>query len=269
MCGRFTLAVPSYAELAEILKVPIDPALEAFYRPRYNIAPTTPHVVLRMRDGQRQLIPARWGLINRWAKDASAASHQINARSDTARVRPAYRDAFEKRRCVVPADGFYEWVGPKGEKRPIWYHPPKGGLLHLAGLYETWKNPATGEPEKTFTILTTDSNSLIAPVHDRMPAILDPSDVDVWLATPGQGEPSSADQASELLRPAPSEALEPRWVSRKVNAAGYDAPDLIREVREGEMEAKPAEGKGTRGRKKDRPSEPDEEMPLFAKVKRG
>src|SRR4051812_49025702 len=111
MCGRFTLAIPSVTDLAQILGASVDPALEAFYGPRYNIAPTNTHVVLRLQVGHRELVPARWGLINRWAKDASAASRQINARSETARERPAYREAFESRRCVIPADGFYEWSG--------------------------------------------------------------------------------------------------------------------------------------------------------------
>jgi putative SOS response-associated peptidase YedK len=269
MCGRFTLAIPSVTDLAEILGASFDPALEAFYGPRFNIAPTSTHVVLRMHEGHRELVPARWGLVNRWAKDASAASRQINARAETARERPAYREAFERRRCVIPADGFYEWAGPKGARRPIWYHPPKGGLLHLAGLYESWKNPATGDKERTFTVLTTPANDLIAPVHDRMPALLDAADLDVWLATSDRGEPETGDQAMALLRPAPRSALEPRWVSRKVNAVGYDAPDLIAEDREA-AEDQPPEAKATKGRKKkdERPAEPEDDMPLFSRVKR-
>lgn len=265
MCGRFTLAVPSYTELAEIFGAVADPTQLAFYHPRYNIAPITTHVVLRMHDGRhgaREIVPARWGLVNRWAKDASGASRQINARSETVRERPAYRDAFEHRRCIVPADGFYEWAGVKGAKRPIWFHPPDGGLLNLAGLYETWKNPATGEPERTFTILTTAANDVVAPAHDRMPAIIRPADLDTWLMVPERGEASTADQAMALLRPAPNETFEPRWVSKRVNTAGYDAPDLIVEEREGEVEAP----KAGRGPKKGPP--PVDDMPLFSRLKR-
>lgn len=271
MCGRFTLAIPSVTDLAEILGASFDPDLEAFYRPRYNIAPTNLHLVLRLSDSHRELVPARWGLVNRWAKDASAASRQINARSETAREKPAYRDAFERRRCVIPADGFYEWSGPKGARRPLWFHPPKGGLLHLAGLYESWSNPATGEQERTFTVLTTPANDVVAPVHDRMPAILDPADLDLWLATPHKGEPSTAEAAAALLRPAPHDLLVTRWVSPRVNATGYDAPDLIAEEREaGETskEEPPPSERAPKGRKKGRASEPEEDMPLFARVKR-
>lgn len=269
MCGRFTLAIPSVTDLAEILGASFDPDLEAFYRPRFNIAPTNIHVVLRLSEGRRELVPARWGLVNRWAKDASAASRQINARSETARDKPAYRDAFERRRCVIPADGFYEWSGPKGARRPLWFHPPKGGLLHLAGLYETWTNPATGEAERTFTILTTPANDVIAPVHDRMPAILNPTDLDVWLTTPQKkGEPSTAEQAAALLRPAAHSAIEPRWVSPRVNATGYDAPDLIVEEREAPKEEQPPSERAPKGRKKGRASEPEDDMPLFARIKR-
>lgn len=278
MCGRFTLAVPSFPELAEILGAAADPALEALYKPRYNIAPTNTHVVLRLHDGHRELVPARWGLINHWSKDPSVGSRQINARSETARSRPAYRDAFERRRCVIPADGFYEWSGPKGARRPLWFHPPKGGLLHLAGLYETWKNPATGAPERTFTVLTTEANDLIAPLHDRMPAILSPEDVDAWIATPDEGEPSNADEAAKLLRPALSAALEARPVSTRVNGTTYDAPDLICEVSAEEVAPAPGarsaappadKSEAARGRKRARAPEPEPDMPLFSRVNRG
>lgn len=265
MCGRMTLATASYLDLSAILGASADPAIEAFYRPRYNIAPMSPHVVLRAREGQRQLVPARWGLINTWAKDPSVASRQINARSETARSRPAFRDAFERRRCVVPADGFYEWEGPKGARKPLWFHPTKGGLLHLAGLYETWNDPASGQPVRTFTILTTSANKLITPVHDRMPAILMPEEVDTWLATPGRGEPSNADEASALLRPAPNDYLEARPASRRVNSVQYDGPDLLSEDPEEEAASPPP--KASTKRKK--AQAPDDDMPLFAGIKRG
>ncbi len=278
MCGRFTLSLPTYSDLANLLGATPDPAIEALYRPRYNVAPTNVHLVLRAHEGHRELVPARWGLINHWAKDASSAARQINARSETARQRPAFRDALERRRCVVPADGFYEWTGPKGARRPLWFHAPSGGLLHLAGLYESWRNPETGEPVRTFTILTTAANDLIAPMHDRMPAILSADDVDAWLAVPDgvakeDGEEAvSAEEASALLRPAANDALVPRPVSTRVNAVTYDGPDLLDEAREEEATRTSAiREEGARAtaspRRKVKPA-PEEEMPLFARVKR-
>lgn len=263
-----TLAVQSYKDLAEYFHASVDPAAEAFYKPRYNIAPMSAHLVLRMNDGQREIVPARWGLINYWAKDRSVGSRQINARAETARTKPAYRDAFERRRCVVPADGFYEWSGPKGARKPLWFHPAAGGLLSLAGLYETWKDPATGEPVKTFTVLTTAANEFIARIHDRMPAILMPEDVDRWLATSADGDPSNAEQASALLKPAPSDVLVARPVSSRVNGVGYDGPDLLNEEREEPAKATSSPPKAASKRKK-AAAAVDDDMPLFAGVKRG
>jgi putative SOS response-associated peptidase YedK len=227
MCGRFTLTLPDYGTLARTLGVEVDPELAALYRPRYNVAPTDVHVVLRAKGGRREVVLARWGLVSSWAPDRSGAAKQINARSETAAQKPAFRDAFERRRCVVPADGFFEWAGPKGKRRPIWYHPAEGGLLRLAGLYESWRDPATGERERTFTILTTDANALVAPVHDRMPAVLLPADVDAWLGGPPGTEAEGAEAARSLLRPAPPELLVATPVSPRVNAVGNDDPGCL------------------------------------------
>jgi putative SOS response-associated peptidase YedK len=235
MCARYTLTVPDFATLARLLEIAIDrstpepPDLAALYQPRYNAAPKTVQLVLRARDDRRELVAASWGLVNRWVKDPSAATPYVNARSEGARTKPAFRDAFAHRRCVVPADGFYEWTGPKKDRRPIWFHPRAGGLLHLAGLYETWHDPATGEGTRTFTILTTASSGLVAPVHDRMPVILDPAQVDAWLGR------ASPDQAEALLRPAPPGLLAARPVSRRVNAVEADDPSLLREEAQGTL----------------------------------
>lgn len=270
MCGRITLAVQSYKDLADYFHAAVDPEVEAFYTPRYNIAPMSAHVVLRMHDGHREIVPARWGLINYWAKDRSVGSRQINARSETARTKPAYREAFERRRCVVPADGFFEWSGPKGARKPLWFHPAAGGLLTLAGLYETWKDPETGEPVRTFTVLTTPSNDFIAPIHDRMPAILLSKDVDRWLETPENGEPSNAEEANALLRPAPNDFLVARPVSTQVNSVGNEGPDLIREVREEEPPpAKATTPASKTAAKRKKAAAPVDDMPLFAGLKRG
>ena len=111
---------------------------------------------------------ARWGLVNRWARDNSRASQCINAKAETLEQRPTFSEAFQRRRCVIPADGFYEWTGPKGKRQPLWIHPHAGGLLLFAGLYESWY-PEKDRPELTFTIVTCAANALIAAIHDRMP----------------------------------------------------------------------------------------------------
>lgn len=252
MCARFTLAVPDFAWLARALEVAVDagstlgaadqpPAgastTEAarLYRPRYNVAPSDVHLVLRAQDGRRELVPALWGITPRWSQGPAAAparrgahaggSAIVNARAETARSKPTFRGAFAARRCVVPADGFYEWTGAKGARRPFWFHPAEGGLLHLAGLYEAAADAPTGQPHVTFTILTTGPNAEVAKVHDRMPAILTPADVTAWLsgATP--------EQAEALLRPAPPGALIARPVSTRVNSVSNDDPSLLREER--------------------------------------
>src|SRR5262249_15753237 len=182
MCGRFTVTFPDYATLARALGVESDSALEGMYRPRYNVAPTDAHWILRTaRGGGRELVPARWGLVNHWAKDPTGGPKQINARSESVLRKPAFREAFERRRCVVPTDGFFEWTGPKGRRRPIWYHDPDRKLLRLAGLYESWRDPETGERVRTFAIVTTPANELVSSVHDRMPAVLLPEAVDAYL----------------------------------------------------------------------------------------
>ena len=221
MCARFTLTA-GVAEVAAALGV--DPAALAAiaYRPRYNIAPTQPHVIVRERQEERQALPARWGLVNTWATDAKRAGAQINARSEDVPRRRAYRAAWEKRRrCLVPADGFFEWTGPKTARRPVWFHRPEGGLVLLAGLYESWR--AGGDDwRRTFTILTTAANATVAPIHDRMPVVLSADDAAEWVY-PGN-EP---EVVLGLLRPAPESLLVGEAVSRRVNSVRNDDPDCL------------------------------------------
>ena len=144
MCGRYTLTYRKAELLAEHLGVSVDSLGD--YSPRYNVAPTQRHWIVRMEHEDHEVLPARWGLINHWAKDSMVGYRQINARAETLSQRPAFREAFKKRRCVVPADGFYEWTGSKGARQPIWFHREDGGLLLFAGLYESWQ-PAPDEWE--------------------------------------------------------------------------------------------------------------------------
>lgn len=224
MCGRYTLAI-TYEELAEELGVDFDPAIAEVYRPRYNIAPTEGMLVLREHEGHRELMPARFGLVNFWAKDLSGAARQINARAETVREKPAFRDAFKHRRCIVPADGFYEWRRDGRFKTPYWFHAAQGNLLRFAGLYETWKDKATGHQLRTFAILTTAANDVVGEVHDRMPAILTSDQAQVWLT-------ASPDEAYGVLAPAANDMLEAQRASKRVGNVKNDDPGLIREESE-------------------------------------
>jgi putative SOS response-associated peptidase YedK len=225
MCGRFTLTYREREALAFELGVPVEQVPASEYRPRYNIAPTDPHYIVRIRYEDRELLPAKWGLVNSWAKDARRAALQINARSETLATLAPFREAFRRRRCVVPADGFFEWMGSKDARQPLWFHRPDGKLLLFAGLYETWE-PAPGERQKTFTIVTTSANSLMAPVHDRMPVILSDDTVDEWL-NPRQED---IDVLKLLLVPAADGLLTATPVSQRVNSVKNDDPECLEPV---------------------------------------
>jgi putative SOS response-associated peptidase YedK len=227
MCGRFTLTTRDFDALAAELGAAVAPDAAARYRPRYNIAPTDEHWILRTKQEQRQLLPAKWGLVNSWAADAKGAFRQINARAETAMKRSAFRDAFVHRRCVIPADGFFEWQGAKDARRPIWFHDPDGGLLYFAGLYESWRDPRTDAWQRTFTILTTAANDVVAPVHDRMPVILPPASADDWLFVPSSGAETQAERVAALLRPAAARAIIGTEVSPRVNSVANDDPSCI------------------------------------------
>ena len=225
MCGRFTLTYRETQELADEMGIPIEELPVELYKPRFNIAPTDPHWIVREQHEERQLLPAKWGLVNSWAKDAKRAAAQINARAETLTKSPAFKEAFEKRRCVVPADGFFEWTGAKDDRWPIWFHRPGGKLILFAGLYESWpKQP--NEWERTFTIITTTPNALIEPVHDRMPVVLDDEAVDEWLF----GKHDSLQSLLGLLKPAPDDVLIATPVSQRVNSVKKDDPECLIEV---------------------------------------
>ncbi len=227
MCGRFTLTRKDFRQLAAELDASFDDAVTPLYRPRYNIAPTDEHWIVREKQEQRQLLPARWGLVNTWAKDMKGAARQINARAETVPVSRSFREAFEKRRCVVPADGFFEWIGAKEARRPVWFHAPDDALLLFAGLYESWRDPGTDAWKRTFTILTTEANGVVAPVHDRMPVVLPRDRVDAWLHVPVRNAQTHADELRALLRPCAEEVLVATEVSRRVNSVKNDDPACL------------------------------------------
>jgi putative SOS response-associated peptidase YedK len=160
MCGRFTLTRPDLDELVREFGGEVDAETARLYRPRWNFAPTNSHVILELADATKRLVPARFGL------DAPGGRLVINARSETAATLRTFRNAFAHERCVVPADGFYEWQGSREDRRPLWFHAPGSGLLLFAGL------AFEHQGERSFVILTTAANDLLRPIHDRMPALL-------------------------------------------------------------------------------------------------
>ncbi|MGO9117515.1 MAG: SOS response-associated peptidase [Desulfomonilaceae bacterium] len=223
MCGRFVLMTPG-ASVAERFKLEEVPDLE----PRYNIAPTQKVAIIRLNPEthQRRLGLAKWGLIPFWAKDSSIGNRLINARAESAAEKPAFRSAFKSRRCLVPADGYYEWKkGKGGQKQPYLARNADGSPFAFAGLWEKWQAPED-EVIESCTILTTDANDLTQSIHDRMPVILHPKDYDLWL-DPQKKDPNLL---KTLLRPYPSEEMIVKPVSPKVNKSTCDALDCVEAI---------------------------------------
>ena len=219
MCGRFSLRTPA-AMLADLFQLAQSPA----WAPRYNIAPTqpVPIVLMTTEHPDRQFKQCRWGLIPGWAKGPDVGARMINAKAETASSKPAFRAAFRKRRCLVLADGFYEWQGLERRKQPFYIRMRNGDPFAFAGLWEHWKGP-DGAAIDSCTLLTTEPNSLIHPFHHRMPVILDPTDYALWL-DPGVEE---SEQLQPLLRPYSSEAMVAYPVSTRVNNPSNDTPECI------------------------------------------
>lgn len=193
------------------------------FKASYNIAPTQDVVAVRLNSDSlnRECVLLRWGLIPSWAKDAKTGSQCINAKAETVAEKPSFRAAFRKRRCLVIADGFYEWRREGDRKQPMWIGRKDRQLFAFAGLWEYWK-PAEGNPLETCTIITTEPNEILAPIHNRMPVILAPVSYDQWLdpATP-------ADPLKALLRPCPGDEFHAFPVSTLVNNPRNNAPQLL------------------------------------------
>lgn len=196
--------------MADALGIDDESEVATTYRPRFNLAPTDEHFIVTSEFERRKVRPARWGLVNRRARDNRRAAQCINAKAETLERLPSFSETLQKRRCLVPADGFYEWVGPKSKRQPLWIHPRDEGLLLFAGLYEAWY-PQPSRPELTFTIVTCAANATIAEIHDRMPVVLDEKAADDWM-NPKEENPLSL---KRLLVPAPLDllAMQPprRW----------------------------------------------------------
>ncbi|MGO9567986.1 MAG: SOS response-associated peptidase, partial [Desulfomonilaceae bacterium] len=222
MCGRFVLMTVG-RDIAEHFQLSEEPELE----PRYNIAPTQIVAVVRLdpETTHWQLRLAKWGLVPFWAKDPSIGSRLINARAESAADKPAFRAAFKHRRCLVPADGFYEWERAKKNRQPYFFGAADKRPFAFAGLWEHWEGP-DGAVIESCTVLTTDSNELLQPIHDRMPVILKVEDYDRWL------DPTvkKVELLQHLLKPYPSEEMIGYPVTSKVNKAAYEGPDCIKPV---------------------------------------
>lgn len=220
MCGRFTLFASPDTIQAEFDL----PEVPAHLAPRYNIAPTQAVAVIT-NHAERRLELFQWGLIPSWAKDPSIGSRMINARAETLAEKPSFRTALRKRRCLILADGFYEWRKDGGGKTPFFIHLRSGRPFALAGLWEVWQTP-DGVALPTCTIITTGPNNLVAALHDRMPVILPPDAYDRWL----DPEPQAPADLAPLLVSYPADAMSLYAVSRAVNSPANDSPACIEPV---------------------------------------
>lgn len=229
MCGRYRLS-----RRKQIIEEHFDSTSgEEDWIPRYNIAPTQPVPIIRQhpREPRRDLSLVRWGLIRSWAKDMSGSAGMINARSETAATKPAFRDPMKFRRCLVPADGFYEWLRAGKAKQPYCFEVNDGELFGFAGIWERWKDPS-GQWIKSCSILTTTPNAVTSAVHDRMPVILNRADYDLWL-DPGM---KNVDAVAELLKPYDARMMRCYPVSARINHAANDDPECAKPI---EPEAAP------------------------------
>lgn len=219
MCSRYNLTTKLEAVRDHFGVVNGEP-----YPPRYNIAPTQPVLIVRLDEvRRRELALVRWGLIPGWVKDPARLSLMINARAEGAAEKASFRGAMRHRRCLVPANGFYEWTGKSGARQPHLIRRPDSGLMAFAGLWESWLG-ADGSEIDTMAILTVAANGTLSPLHDRMPAILQPEHFDAWLDTRG----FTAEMAAEMLRPAPDAMLEHVTVDPRLNSVRNEGPDLIK-----------------------------------------
>jgi len=213
MCGRYALHAHP-----DVIALQFGLSSAPQFRPRYNIAPTQEAPVIRPgRPNERELALLRWGLIPPWSKDSTIGARMINARAETVAEKPAFRNAFRRRRCLVPADGYYEWRTEAGRKQPYLLRVESGEPFAMAGLWEQWRSPE-GTIAETYAIVTTGAAGAAKLLHDRMPVILHPRDYDSWL---------HGSEPGGLLRPWPDSGLTARRVNARVNSPRNDDPQCI------------------------------------------
>lgn len=221
MCGRFV----QYSD-PETYAGRYDVERWSSSQPRYNLAPTQPVLAVRRgRGGRRELVPLRWGLVPAWSKGPDNRYSMINARAETVTSKPAYRSAVKARRCLIPAEGFYEWRATSGGKQPYFIHRIDDEPFAMAGLWERWSGGENG-PIESCTIIVCDANPVIFPIHDRMPVVLERDAFEYWL------DPDNRDMAglTSLLRPAPGSDWNLTTVSKRVNSPGNDGPELLEHI---------------------------------------
>jgi putative SOS response-associated peptidase YedK len=223
MCGRYRLSRRKQIIEEHFVTAPWDDD----WSPRYNLAPTQPVPVIRQQPKEpiRQVSTMRWGLVPHWTKDASLAASTINARSETAATKPAFRDPLRLRRCLIPADGFYEWAKTAKSKQPFCFEVNDGQLFAFAGIWDGWKN-SEDQWIRTCSILTTTPNAVTSAVHDRMPVILDPDRYDLWL-DPGTQNVAAV---SQLLKPYDARLMRCYPVGTRINHVANDDEECSRPV---------------------------------------
>ena len=239
MCGRYVIKTPP-----GLMRETFGYAEQPNFPPRYNVAPTQPMPVVQLADGARHFALVRWGFIPAWAKDPRELSLLINARAESVLDKPAFRNAMRRRRCLVPADGFYEWKQDGARKRP--FYAAAKGLVAFAGVWEPWIGP-NGEEVETACIITTAANRTLRPLHDRMPVVIPPQAFDLWLDCANV----DAETAAALLVPAPEDTFAPHEVSTAVNRTADDSATLIEPAVPGAEEAVVAEGRAPSAKRDD------------------
>jgi putative SOS response-associated peptidase YedK len=219
MCARYVITSP-----ADAVRALFDYDERPNFPPRYNVAPTQPIPVVRLVDRKRSFALVRWGFLPAWVKDPKMFSLLVNARGESVLDKPSFRNAMRRRRCLVPADGFYEWrtVRPGAPKRPYFVRPKSGGPVAFAGLWETWIGP-NGEEIDTAAIVTTQANRTLAAVHDRMPVVIEPQAFNLWLDCANV----DATTAAALVAPAAEDLFECYEISPAVNRVANDSAQLI------------------------------------------
>lgn len=221
MCGRYLITSTPEA-MRRLFAYPELPN----FPPRYNVAPTQPIPIVRLNEGRRQFALVRWGLIPAWVKDPKAFSLVLQARSDSVLDKPSFKNAMKRRRCLIPADGFYEWNEDTTPRRPYVVRPTHGGPVAFAGLWECWTGP-NGEELETAAVITTDANKTLHPIHHRMPAVIPPEAFDLWLDCRNVDDKTAA----ALLVPAPEDLFEAYEISTAVNRVTNDHPGVLEPVR--------------------------------------
>lgn len=222
MCERFTNRC-TWRDLCGLYGLTDQDLAPSDFQPRFNIAPTQSVPVVRIRNGVRLMAMLRWGLVPPTAKDLSGGSRNINALAETVAEKPAFKSAFLRRRCLVPADGFYAWQGEGKARQPHFFTLKDKAPFAFAGLWEWWRPKDNSSEVQTFAIVTTKANALLAPLHDRMPAILAPEQWPLWLAE----KPVSPGQLQALLKPFPAEPMTCWPVGPAVNNVAHDEPGLV------------------------------------------